>query len=57
MAILAEACTVLRTFKNFKSFNNFIRECEELASVCTLNGEPIVILSVSLCPGSAETAM
>jgi hypothetical protein len=33
----------LRTFKNFKSFKNFKCECEELTSVCTQDGELIVI--------------
>jgi hypothetical protein len=33
----------LRTFKNFKSFTNFKCECEELTSVCTQDGELIVI--------------
>jgi hypothetical protein len=43
MATLAETCSVLRTFKNFKSFKNFKCECEELISVCTQDGELIVI--------------
>jgi hypothetical protein len=43
MAILAETCSVLRTFKNFKSFTNFKCECEELISVCTQDKELIVI--------------
>jgi hypothetical protein len=42
MAMLAETCSVLRTFKNFKSFKNFKCECEELTSVCTQDGELIV---------------
>jgi hypothetical protein len=33
----------LRNFKNFKSFKNFKCECEELTSVCTQDGELIVI--------------
>jgi hypothetical protein len=40
MAILAETCSVLRTFKSFKHFKC---ECEELTSVCTQDGELIVI--------------
>jgi hypothetical protein len=43
MAILAETCSVLRNYKNFKCFNNFKCECEELTSVCTQDGELIVI--------------
>jgi hypothetical protein len=43
MAILAETCSVLRNFKNFKSFKNFKCECEKLTSVCTEDGELIVI--------------
>jgi hypothetical protein len=36
-------CSVLRTFKGFKRFKNFKCECEELTSVCTQDGELIVI--------------
>jgi hypothetical protein len=42
MAILAETYSVLRTFKNFKSFKNLKCECEEVTSVCTQDGELIV---------------
>jgi hypothetical protein len=43
MAILAEICSVLGTFKNFGSFESFKCESEELTSVCTQDGELIVI--------------
>jgi hypothetical protein len=43
MAILAETCSVLRTLKTLKVLKNFKCECEELTSVCTQDGELIVI--------------